>query len=172
VYTSPSEIPEKIHSVFRPYNLPAESTAPLVESLLKDPSASINFLMAFHHSLPPADSTKRTPLSSALTIAAGYFIGGGVPLVPYFFVDRTQVMTGLLWSVAVMVACLFLFGVARVVAVGESDRGWLGRVRGGIEMVMVGGVAAGASWGIVKALGDGSWEVVFFFCIGLFFFFW
>jgi VIT1/CCC1 family predicted Fe2+/Mn2+ transporter len=128
----------------------------LVDSLLKDPEATVNFLMAFHHSLPPQESTKRTPLSSALTIAAGYFVGGAVPLLPYFFVDRTEVMTGLLWSVGVMVACLFLFGVARVVAVGEGGKGWMGRVRGGFEMVVVGGVAAGASWGIVKALGDGS----------------
>ncbi|KAA8895419.1 VIT family-domain-containing protein [Sphaerosporella brunnea] len=156
VASSPSEIPEIIHDVFRPYHLPHESIAPLVDSILKDPVATINFIMAFHHSLPPSESTKRTPLSSALTIAAGYFIGGAIPLLPYFFVARTQVMIGLLWSVGVMAACLFLFGVARVVAVGEGNKGWMGRVRGGIEMMVVGGVAAGASWGIVKALGDGS----------------
>jgi VIT1/CCC1 family predicted Fe2+/Mn2+ transporter len=146
-----------VYNVFQPYNLPHASIAPLVDSLLKDPVATVDFLMAFHHSLPPTESSKRTPLSSALTIAAGYFMGGFVPLLPYFFVGRTEVMTGLWWSVGVMAVCLFAFGVGRVIAVGEGgDHSWKGRFRGGVEMMAVGGVAAGASWGIVKALGDGS----------------
>lgn len=39
-------------------------------------------------------------------------------------------------------------------AVGENNAGWRARVQGGVEMMAVGGVAAGASWGIVKGLGN------------------
>jgi len=171
--SSGSPVEGLVYDVFRPFGIGEEAVAPLVVELLRDETATVDFLMSFHHSLPPGNSS-RTPLSSALTIAAGYFLGGFVPLryvspplacrkweradggSPYFFVGREEVMKGLWWSVGVMAVCLFVFGVGRSVAVGEGGKGWKGRVRGGVEMVVVGGVAAGASWGIVKALGDGS----------------
>lgn len=155
VANSPQEVPDMIYAVFSPYRVPDTAITPLVDSLTKDPVATVDFLMCFHHSLPAASSTKRTPFSSALTIAAGYFLGGFIPLLPYWFVDRDQVMMGLYWSVGVMSVCLFIFGVGRNIAVGEGTGGLLGRFRGGMEMVAIGGVAAAASWGIVKALGDG-----------------
>jgi hypothetical protein len=60
-----------------------------------------------------------------------------------------------------MCACLFAFGVGKTVVVGERGRAegleggsgvWKRAVRGGVEMVVVGGVAAGAAMGIVRAL--------------------
>ncbi|KAI5799877.1 VIT family-domain-containing protein [Geopyxis carbonaria] len=152
----PEGIPALIHGVFAPYQLPPSAVAPLAAALLCDPIATVDFLMSFHHSLP-APSSKRTPLSSALTIAAGYFLGGFVPLLPYFWVAQTEVLTGLWWSVGTMAICLFLFGVGRTVAVGEGGKGGRAEmVRGGVEMMSIGGVAAGASWGIVRALGQGG----------------
>lgn len=80
-----------------------------------------------------------------------------MPLMPYFFVGRGEVLVGLVWSVGVMVACLFVFGVGKTVLVaaeeGGGGRGWGRAVRGGVEMVLVGGVAAAAAMGIVRALG-------------------
>jgi len=66
-----------------------------------------------------------------------------------------------------MAASLFAFGVGKTVLVGASSekvetrdeggdgdkRGWGKAVRGGVEMVVVGGVAAAAAMGIVQALG-------------------
>ncbi|KAF8533756.1 VIT family-domain-containing protein [Trichophaea hybrida] len=150
---SSSPVDDIVLSVFAPYMLPTEAVTPMVTELVKNPHATVEFLMRFHHSLPAEEEGGRTPLSSACTIAAGYFVGGFVPLCPYFFVGSDEVMKGLYWSVAVMAVCLFVFGVGRSIAVGEGGKGWKGRVRGGMEMMAVGGVAAGASWGIVKALG-------------------
>lgn len=89
---------------------------------------------------------------SALTIAAGYFFGGLLPLMPYFFVSEACVDLALWISVGVMAVALFVFGYAKTCAVG----GWTGRDRvwdgivGGAEMVVVGGAAAGAAMGLVK----------------------
>ena len=81
--------------------------------------------------------------------------------MPYFFVGRQEVITGLYASVGVMAICLFFFGVIRTMLVGEEEVGdagksWLGRVRGGFEMMAIGGAAAAASWGIVRSLEVGQ----------------
>jgi len=164
ISTHPASIPPLLHSIFSPYNLPPHSLSPIVQSLSKSPQLAA-FIMQFHHKLPlPSD---RTPLSSALTIAAGYFFGGFIPLLPYFFVSRGRVLLGLAWSVGVMAASLFAFGVGKTVLVeasgeeaetqgeggGREKRGWGKAVRGGVEMVVVGGVAAAAAMGIMQVLG-------------------
>ncbi|KAL2755885.1 hypothetical protein ACRALDRAFT_1082048 [Sodiomyces alcalophilus JCM 7366] len=103
-------------------------------------------------SSPPSSS--RSPAVSAFTIATGYLLGGLIPLTPYFFVPSTPdgVAEGLRDSIVVMVFALFLFGYVRTCAVA----GWHGRTRvwhgllGGVEMVVVGGMAAGAAMGFVK----------------------
>ncbi|KAI5786870.1 VIT family-domain-containing protein [Pyronema domesticum] len=145
-YENHPEVLEMINGVLGEYHISADE-------LLKDKRKTVKFLMKFHHGLDN-DADNRTPLTSALTIAVGYFVGGAIPLSPYFFVERTAVMVGLWWSVGVMAVCLFLFGVGRTMAVGENNAGWRARVQGGVEMMAVGGVAAGASWGIVKGLGN------------------
>lgn len=91
---------------------------------------------------------------SAVTLGLGYFVGGFIPLVPYFIVEK--VVEALWWSVAVMVVTLLVFGYVKTCIV----RGWRGRdnvlagVRGGVEMCFVGGVAAGAAVALVKLIGQ------------------
>lgn len=81
----------------------------------------------------------------------GYFLGGFIPLVPYFF--ALDVLSGLYISVGVMALALFAFGYGKtcVVAGWSGPRQvWQG-VCGGLQMVVVGGVAAGAAMGLVMA---------------------
>lgn len=160
--TSPSSIPPLLHSIFAPYYLPDSALAPMVASLSRcDRGILTSFILRFHHRLPAPEENARTPVSSAVTIAAGYFFGGFVPLMPYFFVARSEVLTGLAWSVGVMVACLFAFGMGKTLLVAGQEGGgavavgkpWGKAIRGGVEMVLVGGVAAAAAMGIVRALG-------------------
>jgi vacuolar iron transporter family protein len=107
--------------------------------------------MRFEHCLAPPSPTRA--LTSALTIATAYFLGGLLPLLPYFFVGEGEVERALWVSVAVMAGALFGFGWVKTGVVG--GRGWQ-RVRGGGEMVVVGGVAAGAAMGLVRAFGAGE----------------
>ena len=109
--------------------------------------------MHFHHGVTPPRTNRA--YVSALTIAAGYFLGGLVPLLPYFFVE--QVRVAFWFSVAMMVIALFAFGFGKTYAIRgweEGGEGVKGRaVKGGVQMVVVGGVAAGAAMGLVKAFG-------------------
>lgn len=109
-----------------------------------------SFLMNFHHTLPePSDSRA---LICALTIAFGYFLGGFVPLLPYFFVGPNDAFLALRWSIATMAVALFIFGYGKTCFVS----GWKGSrnckrgLVGGLQMVLVGGVAAGSAMGLVK----------------------
>jgi VIT1/CCC1 family predicted Fe2+/Mn2+ transporter len=107
--------------------------------------------MRFEHTLP--EPTGYRAITCALTIALGYFIGGFIPLLPYIFVAQNDVALGLYWSIGVMAIALFTFGYVKTCFVA-GWRGWRNRLRGvkgGIEMVIVGGVAAGAAMGLVIA---------------------
>lgn len=109
-----------------------------------------SFLMNFHHTMQePSDSRA---FFCALTIALGYFVGGFVPLLPYFFVGPHAAFVALRWSIATMAVALFLFGYGKTCFVS----GWNGKrnVRrglvGGMQMVLVGGAAAGSAMALVK----------------------
>lgn len=81
-----------------------------------------------------------------------------MPLLPYFCVGRTEVLRALWISIGVMVVALFAFGWVKTGVV----RGWRGRVnvllavKGALQMVVVGSVAAGAAVGLVRAINHGG----------------
>lgn len=89
---------------------------------------------------------------SALTIGSGYFFGGLIPLIPYFFLDSVQ--TALMYSCVVTGIILLVFGAFKTHYTGAAG-GWKGYLWGAVSMLAVGGGAAGAAFGIVRAL-EGS----------------
>ncbi|KAF9012011.1 VIT family-domain-containing protein [Cyathus striatus] len=90
---------------------------------------------------------------SAFTIGMGYLLGGLIPLIPYFFIPKAHV--ALLYSSLVTGFVLLVFGAvkARVTGAGVGAKGY---VWGAVSTLMVGGIAAGAAFGIVRALEGGS----------------
>lgn len=148
--TDPASVSTTISDIFEPYELPSELVAQLTNHLAVSPMLP-SFLMNFHHTLPEPSGSRA--VICALTIALGYFIGGFVPLLPYFFVGPQDAFVALRWSIATMVVALFIFGYGKTCFVS----GWKGRknVRkgfvGGLQMVLVGGIAAGSAMGLVKA---------------------
>ncbi|OAV90723.1 hypothetical protein PTTG_00049 [Puccinia triticina 1-1 BBBD Race 1] len=75
---------------------------------------------------------------SAFTIGFSYFIGGLIPMAPYFFVEKANV--ALFWSIGVMA----YFTGARI--------GFMGYLKGSLSTIVVGGGAAAASYWVVKLL--------------------
>lgn len=151
VAADPPSVRSDIRDVFEPFELDRSALESLVDHLASSPHV-VDFLMKFHHCAlePPTNRA----FTSAFTIAMGYFLGGFIPLVPYFFVDH--VLLGLYISVGVMALALFLFGYVKTCIVC----GWRGTHRifqgivGGIQMVVIGGVAAGAAMGLVMAFNS------------------
>lgn len=128
--------------------------APILDNLTKhlttdpDQDLLVDFITKFEHGAEEPASSRA--LTSALTIALAYFFGGLVPLLPYLFVS--DVLSGLYVSVAVMAVALFVFGYLKTgVVVGWRGSRCVGKsLLGGLQMVVVGGAAAGAAMGLVK----------------------
>jgi VIT1/CCC1 family predicted Fe2+/Mn2+ transporter len=82
----------------------------------------------------------------------GYLLGGLIPLLPYFFIPRAHV--ALVYSSIITGIVLLIFGAvkARVTGAGAGASGY---IWGAVSTLLVGGLAAGAAFVIVKALEGG-----------------
>lgn len=114
----------------------------------------VDFVMQFQHCEEEPAASRA--LVSATTIAMGYFLGGLLPLLPYFFVD--QVYTGLYISIGIMVFTLFVFGYVKTAVVmgWKSSKNIRDACFGGIQMVVVGSAAAAAAMGLVRLFNEGG----------------
>ncbi len=147
-----------MNDIFNPYGLPESTISAISKTLHDSPSELHNFIMRFHHQLPPP--TNHRALISGATIGVSYFLGGFVPLVPYFCVHRDDVLLAFWVSCGVMGFALFSFGWVKTGVV----KGWKGRqnawlcLKGALQMLVVGSVAAAAAVGIIRAMtsGDGA----------------
>ncbi|KDR77360.1 hypothetical protein GALMADRAFT_120583 [Galerina marginata CBS 339.88] len=90
---------------------------------------------------------------SAFTIGMGYLLGGIIPLIPYFFIPKAHV--ALIYSSIITGLVLLVFGAikARITGAAQNPAGY---VWGAFSTLMVGGLAAAAAFGIVRALEGGA----------------
>lgn len=155
IETSPSETSAIVHNTFASLGLTEDAISQINTSLHTSHERLLDFLITFHHKESAPDCNQAW--ISAITLAIGYFVGGFIPLIPYFIAD--QVIVALKYSIGVMGFTLLAFGYTKTCIV----RGWTGRenilagVKGGVQMCFVGGVAAGAAIGLVRLIdGEGS----------------
>lgn len=129
-------------------NFSEETIVSFIKDLQNSPDIMLDFLIRYGRGLEePAENRQ---LISAVTIGGGYLLGGFVPLFPYFFVD--DVGTGVLYSTILMGITLFIFGFWKAqISMGETATPYKKAVEG-VEMMAVGGIAAGAAWYFVKLL--------------------
>ncbi|CCA75825.1 related to CCC1 protein (involved in calcium homeostasis) [Serendipita indica DSM 11827] len=105
------------------------------------------FLLRFGMGVEPVPTSRM--YSSAATIGVGYLIGGIIPLLPYFFIP--VVNRALFASCILTFVVLILFGVLKAHITGAGT-GWRGYLWGAVSTAMVGGMAAGAAFGLVRLL--------------------
>ncbi|KAE8317876.1 VIT family-domain-containing protein [Aspergillus transmontanensis] len=154
IETSPSETSMIVHDIFSTYALPEEAISQINTSLHASHDRLLGFLITFYHKESEPDCNQAW--ISAITLALGYFVGGFIPLIPYFIFS--QVIVALYWSIGVMAVTLLAFGYIKTCVV----RGWQGReniaagIKGGVQMCFVGGVAAGAAIGLLRMFGGGA----------------
>jgi vacuolar iron transporter family protein len=132
----------EVMNVFTSYGLSEVESAPIVEALSKRPDAWIDFMMRFELGLEKPDPKRA--LTSALTIAASYIVGGLIPLSPYFFLS--PVTTALLFSVIATLLALLLFGYVKGRFTGASP------LRSALQTALIGGLAAAAAFLIARLI--------------------
>ena len=136
----PEQEAEEASLVLTGYGLEPQEAAPVVKALRMDKSRWVGFMMRFELGLEEPDPSRMW--KSALTIALSYAFGGLIPLIPYML--ATKVQTGLLVSIAVTLLALFVFGYVKGRITG------LRPLRGGVQTILIGGLAAGAAFGIAR----------------------
>jgi vacuolar iron transporter family protein len=134
---------DEVAGIFSRYGLSHEHILPLIATLRVNPERWVDFMMRFELGLDVPDP-KRAGVS-AMTIAGAYIVGGLIPLLPYIFLDNIAMA---LWgSIAITPVALFIFGYVKSRFTGISP------LRGGIQAVLVGGLAAAAAFGIARLIG-------------------
>lgn len=139
----PERETEEVEDVFRSYGMNDVQIAPVVAAISADRDRWVDFMMRFELGLEAPDPKRAR--KSALTIALSYIFGGLIPLASYVIID--QLMTALYVSIVVTLAALFTFGYVKGRFTGISP--W----RGGMQTVVIGGIAATAAFIIARLIG-------------------
>ena len=141
----PQEQKDEIYRILGKYCISRTSAMPMVEELCKDSAHWARFMMDFVLRLDRPNVHRAW--ISAVTMGLSYFIGGLIPMIPYFIMDKVGEA---LWvSIAVTVIILLAFGyVKNYVAIRNHRAG----VWGALQTLVIGMLAAGTSYAIVRAL--------------------
>lgn len=131
---------EEVAKVFREYGLSEQQMQPVVTAITANQKRWVDFMMRFELGLEAPDPARAA--RSAGTIAASYIVGGLVPLAPYILMR--QVISALWVSVVVTLLALFVFGSIKGHYTGVKP------LRGGLQTVFVGGLAAAAAFFIAR----------------------
>jgi VIT1/CCC1 family predicted Fe2+/Mn2+ transporter len=143
VVAKPEAEKQEVRDVLVTYGLTQAQANPVVEVIASNPEKWVDFMMRFELGLEEPDP--RRALRSAATIAVSYIVGGFIPLFPYFILPK--IGQALQLSIAVTLIALAVFGFVKSIFTGTN------RVRGAVQTVLVGGIAAAAAFALARAVG-------------------
>jgi len=132
---------QEIVEIFEPYGLDKVALQPLLETLSSNKEKFVDFMMRFELNLEKP--SKNRAWRSALTIGGSYFVGGLIPIFPYFF--EPDAFMALYISIALTVLALVIFGLVKGRMEGATNVFF-----SAFETTVVGAVAAAAAFGIAK----------------------
>jgi len=145
IRAKPAAGEEEIYEVFDEYDIPRTSLMPLADHLIQNFDLWIKFMMDFKLKMEKPDPSKAW--ISAGVMGASYFLGGIIPMVPYFIAKN--VFTALKISIAIAVITLIAFGYIKSLITGTGHKS---AVISAIQTLIVGALAVGASYGIVRGV--------------------
>ena len=145
----PGEQRSEIFEILDRYGVSRDAAGPLVDELCADKGQWVRFKMDF--GLKMDEPEVHRAWVSGVTMGLSYFVGGLIPMIPYFVLE--SVRQALLVSIAVTVVILLVFGyVKNYVAIRNHRAGlW-----GAVQTLIIGVLAAGTSYIIVKSLDSGG----------------
>jgi VIT1/CCC1 family predicted Fe2+/Mn2+ transporter len=138
---------EEVAKVFREYGLSEAQMAPVVSAITGDQKKWVDFMMRFELGLERPDPARAA--RSAVTIAGAYIAGGLIPLAPYIAIHH-DLHRALTYSIILTLLALFVFGWIKGRYTGVKP------LRGGIQTVVVGGLAAAAAFFIARLISGST----------------
>lgn len=151
LYSNINEVNHEIEDILLDINpdFSDETIVSFIKDLKKNPKNMVEFLVRYGKGLEEPAANRQ--MVSAVTIGSSYFLGGFVPLIPYFFVSHVD--KGLLISILLMVFTLFWFGYLKAQISLGSQCSTAKKFSEAIQMILVGGIAAGSAWFLVRMIG-------------------
>ena len=131
---------EEIYEIFEEYGVTRPESDSVLQALKRNPKAWVDFMMRFELGLEEPEAHRAR--QSAATIACSYVVGGLVPLLPYMLL--TESARALMFSVMLTLLALVIFGAVKGQLTGT------GALRSGLQTVLIGGLAAGAAYGMAR----------------------
>jgi VIT1/CCC1 family predicted Fe2+/Mn2+ transporter len=128
----------EIHDIYREKGFEPPILDAVVDHICADKQRWVKIMMAEELNL--ADEEHLSPKKSALATGGAYAVASALPVLPYVLSD--DVRLNFMCSVALTVSALFLVGAIKTVVTGL--RWW----RSGLEVMVIGTVAAAATYGI------------------------
>ncbi|KAI9719768.1 MAG: hypothetical protein M1812_003256 [Candelaria pacifica] len=147
----PEEEKEEIYEVLGEYMVSRRAIKPFVDGLVKNKDMWVKFMMDFELCLPKPNTSRAW--ISGVTMGSAYFLGGIIPLIPYFATHHVN--KALFISIGVTVVILLGFGYIKAILSGCSK---VIGIKSALHTLIVGALAAGASYGIVKGINTASPE--------------
>lgn len=135
---------EEVAVVFRDYGLDEQTTNSVVDAMCSDKDRWVDFMMRYELGLEKPNPARAR--KSASTIALSYIAGGMIPLASYIFIPT--IMTALYVSIAMTLTALFVFGFIKGHFTGIKP------FKGGIQTVLIGGLAATAAFIIARLISN------------------
>lgn len=135
---------DEVVEILENYGLTTAESMPIVDSLATRPKDFADFMMRFELGLEKPEP--RRALQSGATIGGAYIFGGLIPLVPYILLSEAHV--ALLWSVAITVVALFVFGYIKGTFTGSAP------LKSAMQTCLIGSVAAGVAFLVAKLISE------------------
>ncbi|MBS1640365.1 MAG: VIT1/CCC1 transporter family protein [Bacteroidetes bacterium] len=133
---------EEVRNVFANWGLSKEVQTQATNEIIKDKDRWVAFMMKHELGLEKPDPKRAR--KSAFNIGVSYIVGGIIPLSPYFFIQESY--NALKFSVIITLICLYIFGFFKSKLTGVNA--WIG----GLKVMLIGALAAGAAFGIAKLI--------------------
>ncbi|KJZ73507.1 hypothetical protein HIM_07063 [Hirsutella minnesotensis 3608] len=144
-----------------PLALPGSAVSDILMALRHQPDGLARAALELHENRRTTDDDEDPlvsarplppwPVASGLSISLGYVVGGVIPLLPYFFAPTIGL--GLGWSIGLCLFALMAFGFGKTWLVRGKDASWSCCTWHGLQMLILGSLAAGAAVLCVHLLG-------------------
>jgi VIT1/CCC1 family predicted Fe2+/Mn2+ transporter len=136
----------EVAAILHRYGLRGETLGRATEAIASDRKRWVDFMMRFELDL--SEPAPNRAAQSAATIGGAYVVGGMIPLAPYMLLAETR--PALAVSAALTGAALLGFGWLKARATG------LPALRGAVQTLGVGGVAAVVAFLVARWVGGGG----------------
>ncbi|QIW97428.1 hypothetical protein AMS68_002946 [Peltaster fructicola] len=147
VLEKPAAEEEEIFEIFEQYGVSREAASSVVDALKVNEDMWVKFMMDFELKLSRPSSARAW--IEGLVMGLSYFLGGLLPMIPYFAFSTVEY--ALYTSIGITAIVLLVFGYGKAIITGTNRVNALWSAG---ETLLVGALAAGVSYGIVRAVNS------------------